>query len=214
MKKSVCNLFTLAVLFTFAVVIISCGKEANVEKKTNVPEKKEQVKKDTNKTVSNGKIKSKSEIVIFEADYGVSQTVKLSDCKDFDVKSQKDFISNYMLCENGYEKSTEKILEEVKDVPDQIIFGMKKGKIEANLNYFLNGDYAVTEDEVKVSKFENDGNKFTLNFNKKGKESILTGKLLYVEMKPKGWKGNIMKVLLVESGNSVVIYFVGPDWAG
>jgi hypothetical protein len=211
-KKISCFIFTFVILFAFLVCLISCNKKVTTENKDG-SEKKEQVKTDLKTAEKKDSIKSTGSIIIFEADNGADpkQIVHLSDCKDLNVNFPKDFAGGYYRCETGYEKETEKIIEDIKDAPDFISIDMNKKKLTVSLTYDLLQD---NESIIVAGKFENEGNKFTLTFSKNGKESIITGKIIYSDMKVKGWKENIMKVLLIESGKNKVIYFVGPDWAG
>ncbi len=210
MKNSTRCILTLVLLFTFSSGLFSCGKKDTVEKTS---EKKEQTKTVSKTTEKKDSTKSISTIVIFDADNGTDpkQITRLGDGKDYQVNSNKDFVGDFRRSETGYEKGTEKFLENITGVPDLISFTMKNSKPVVSLIYDSMQD---NESSVTVSKFENEGNNFTLTFAKDGSESVITGILLYIDMKVKGWKENQMKVLLIESGKNKVIYFVGPDWAG
>lgn len=214
MKNSTCCILTFVLLFTFSSSLFSCGKKENIGKTSETKEQtKIDSKSDSKTSEKKDSTKSMGTIVIFEAENGTDpkQITRLGDCKDYQVNSNKDYVGDFRRSETGYEKGTEKILENITGVPDLISFTMKNSKPVVSLIYDLMQD---NESTVTISKFENEGNKFTLTFTKGGSESIITGRLLYIDMKVKGWKENKMKVLLIESGKNNVIYFVGPDWAG
>ncbi|MCX6157972.1 MAG: hypothetical protein WCK13_07905 [Ignavibacteriota bacterium] len=189
------NLLYIFLVIVFMVSISSCGKKTE----TNVADKKEPVKTET----KTAEVKSIGEIKVFEAVNGADkQTVLLNQCIEVKDCKTDDFAGAYRRCETGYEKGTEKILSDLTGTPDKINFELKAGKLSGSVFYGA---------AIEISKIEAEGNGLTITFTKDGKETVIYGKLRSVDMKVKGWKENKMKVLIIESGKTKAIYFVGPE---
>ena len=189
------NFLYFFLVLVFMVSISSCGKKTE----TNVADKKEPPKTET----KTAEVKSIGDIKVFEAVNGADkQTVLLNQCSEVKDCKTDDFAGAYRRCETGYEKGSEKILTDLSATPDKINLELKSGKLAGSVYYGT---------AIEITKIEVEGNGLTITFTKDGKENIIYGKLRSADMKVKGWKENKMKVLLIESGKTKAIYFIGPE---
>ena len=193
------NLLHYLVALVILVSISSCGNKTENKE----PDKKEPVKTETKNTEKKDEVKSIGEIKVFEAVNGADkQTVLLNQCIEVKDCKTDDFAGAYRRCETGYEKGSEKILTDLSATPDKINLELKAGKLAGSVLY---------GSAIEISKIEAEGNGLTITFTKDGKETVLFGRLRSADMKVKGWKENKMKVLIIESGKTKAIYFVGPE---
>lgn len=207
MEKIIFKFFASVILAIFCLAIYSCKISTN-SGTTTKEDKTDKI------TIANIEpVKGFENIIVFEGQTSEgNQTVYFKDCKNFKPESTNDFTDKYLRSANGYEKTSGNKIEELKDVPDIISIDSKNGMLALSLVYYNNGDVTDIKNTIESVYFQSNDNLCTAKYKVNGKESVINGKLYYADMKLSGWKGNKMKVLLIEIDNYQLTYYVGPDW--